>query len=76
VAVEWVRARLERALQIMVREQCMVSLWGVYVPPIEDGVGARQFTPPRLPRGSLRPHTIDSTSDLQVILKTQGVITI
>ena len=70
------RARLERALQIMVREDCNVDLWGVYVPPISDDPGSRPFTPPRLPRGAQRPHRIDSTSDLQVILRTQGVIAI
>jgi hypothetical protein len=74
VAVEWVRARLDRALQIMVKEKCALSLWGVYVPPIDEEAGMRPFTPPKPPRGSLRPYRIDNPADLQVILRSLGVI--
>ncbi|MDQ3744834.1 MAG: hypothetical protein M3444_10660, partial [Acidobacteriota bacterium] len=73
VSADWVRERLNRALQIMVREKCALSLWGVYAPPIDGAPGARQFTPPTPPRGSLRPYCIDSPENLNVILKAMGV---
>jgi hypothetical protein len=73
VAAEWVRARLNWALQIIVKEKCALALWGVYVPPIDEQAGTRPFTPPKPPRGSLRPARIDSPENLRVILEALGV---
>ncbi|HEX6185854.1 MAG TPA: toll/interleukin-1 receptor domain-containing protein [Pyrinomonadaceae bacterium] len=74
VAADWVGERLKTALKIIVDRQRPLSLWGVYLPPLEGAATARSYTPPKLPPGAQVPYCIETPEMLKIFLKALGVI--